>query len=515
MGALATSVKRFLSSASVGASQMSAFFTRNQHLHTSRFSRLHEHAPLLVPELKDVQTALLLGVSHLHQTACVRPVAKRAELGNMLVCAPPRMGKSLLAISQLLTWPHSVIVNDVKGELYAATAGYRKTLGPVFVLDPTGFGHRYDPLTGKTTEDELYSAATQLLYEVHEGDGKIFTLRASEMLMLIWLAARIEGIAPFAYLRFLTRLGPEGTAARLQSLSPDLATQFLYTDFAKATFDDRFFLSCWGTLTARLRPMLTETVIRTLTGSDFRMADLLLSEKPITVYMRWREQDILALSPLNRLLWSSSINELTSTYDARQGRGCQPVLLLIDEGGRTAIPNLHDAASTVCGRGVSIWLAIQSLDQLSAVYGWDWGNVLRANCDTQLFYRPNLDETTAAYLEKRLGDVSAYARSQTLRDGDATSEALSERPVPLLTSQEIGLMTDEEVLIWHRNFRPLKLKRMNWQEHPLLVKRRSIPAPPVAKLPTVTEDMLRATTPLTTASTGDEDEDLLNPGDFE
>jgi type IV secretory pathway TraG/TraD family ATPase VirD4 len=133
MGAVGASLKRFLAASSVAGSQVSSFFSHNQHLHTSRFARLHEHAPLLTPSPEDVNAGLLFGVSHLNQVASVRPTPKRRELGNMLVCAPPRMGKSLLAISQLLTWPHSVIVNDVKGELYEATAGYRKTLGDVFV----------------------------------------------------------------------------------------------------------------------------------------------------------------------------------------------------------------------------------------------------------------------------------------------------------------------------------------------------------------------------------------------
>jgi type IV secretion system protein VirD4 len=59
--------------------------------------------------------------------------------GNVLVDALTRGGKGLLAISQLLTWPHSVVVLDIKGELYDATAAYRKTKGPVFVIDPEGF----------------------------------------------------------------------------------------------------------------------------------------------------------------------------------------------------------------------------------------------------------------------------------------------------------------------------------------------------------------------------------------
>ena len=53
-------------------------------------------------------------------------------------------------------------------------------------------------------------------------------------------------------------------------------------------------------------------------------------------------------------------------------------------------------------------------------------------------------------------------------------------------------MEDEEVIAWHRNNRPLKLTRMDWQEHPLLIKRRHIPPPPVHPLPPVTDLDLRA-----------------------
>jgi type IV secretion system protein VirD4 len=197
MGAVASSLKRFFAGASLAGSRAGSFFSHNQQLHTSRFGRLHEHAKLLIQNPEDVKTGLLLGLSHLNQIACVRPTPTRRELGNMLVVAPPRSGKSLLAISQLLTWPHSVIVNDVKGELYEATAGYRKTFSDVCVIDFQGYGNCYDPLTGKTTEDAFLSLATQLLYQAHGGEGAIFRLRASEMAMLIWQASRAEGIAPF------------------------------------------------------------------------------------------------------------------------------------------------------------------------------------------------------------------------------------------------------------------------------------------------------------------------------
>jgi len=66
----------------------------------------------------------------------------------------------------------------------------------VRLIDPQGFGDRFDPLNGKHTEDELLSSATHLLFQADEGEGKIFTQRAITMLTMLFLASRKEGIAP-------------------------------------------------------------------------------------------------------------------------------------------------------------------------------------------------------------------------------------------------------------------------------------------------------------------------------
>src|SRR5262249_54208004 len=154
----------------------------------------------------------------LHRFVSVTPRPEKKEIGNLLIVAPTRSGKGLLAISQLLSWQHSVIVNDIKGELFAATAGYRSTIGEVFVIDPTGIGHCYDPLAGKETEDALYSAATSLLFHANEGEGAIFTQRATGMLTQMFRAGRQEGIPLFSYVRHLIHSGLSETAARLNTI---------------------------------------------------------------------------------------------------------------------------------------------------------------------------------------------------------------------------------------------------------------------------------------------------------
>src|SRR5215208_560868 len=88
------------------------------------------------------------------------PFAKHATTSS----GRSRSGKGLHLEAQLLSWPASAIVNDIKGELHHRTAGFRESEkgfgGKVFVFRPKGNGHRHDPLEGLTTEFDLQSAAT-------------------------------------------------------------------------------------------------------------------------------------------------------------------------------------------------------------------------------------------------------------------------------------------------------------------------------------------------------------------
>jgi type IV secretion system protein VirD4 len=489
-------MQRLLYHLNIFFSLLASFFSHEKQLFASRFARSHEVHHLLSPNLENLGTSLLLGVSSFNHIACVRPTKQRQELGNLLICASPRSGKTLLAISQLLTWRHSVIVNDIKGELYQQTADYRATLGPVYVIDPVaGVGSRYDPFAGRTTERQLSTLAHHLLFDPTDRDP-IFIQRAIKMLTQMCRAARLENknarkerFRIFPYVSRLVNAGPKYTAEYLQALSPELATKFLSGEIEDANFtDDRFLLSCWGSIDARLWPLLTDEVIRCFDGQDFTAGELMTGKRPATVYLRIHESELAALAPLVRLLFGSLINGLIATYDRTQGEGCRPVLVLADEAGRTAIPMLADAASTVLGRRIYLWIAVQSLAHLELVYGRARAQVLRDTVETQLYFRPT-DTQTARYLEERLGHVSGFARSETLHNGEAASEGLSERPIPLLASQDIALLSDEEVIAFHRNNRPLKLKRMDWREHTLLVARRRMPPPTLSQLPEISEEL--------------------------
>ncbi len=71
--------------------------------------------------------------------------------GHVLVFAPTRSGKGAgVVVPTLLTWPHSALIHDLKGENWALTAGWRKRMGHVCLkFDPTDTGGtsvKYNPL---------------------------------------------------------------------------------------------------------------------------------------------------------------------------------------------------------------------------------------------------------------------------------------------------------------------------------------------------------------------------------
>jgi type IV secretion system protein VirD4 len=402
-----------LHKASATLSRVNALLPKSPQLYSDRFAHPHELDPLVHPDWER-EAGLLVGVSSFNQVLSVRRTPKRRELGNVLVTALTRGGKGLLAISQLLTWPHSVVVLDIKGELYDATAGFRKTLGPVYVIDPEGVGNQFDPLHGRTTERQLYTAAKYLLYEAGERDP-IFIQRGIKMLTQLFRAGREENrLAGFEkyhllpYAGQLMNLPINQVAAHLNVLSPLLATKFLSGAYdSKKDYDEkRFLTSSWETATSRLYPILSDELLRCFDGSDFTAEALLTSSTPITVYLRLPEGDLEALSPMVRLLTQTIIHDGIRTYDKRKGEGCYPLLVLLDEAGRVKIPYLYDYATTVVGRQMSLWVAIQSIKQLE-VYGEANAETLLDNMNTQIFYRQR--RTTAKYLEEELGRRSAYS----------------------------------------------------------------------------------------------------------
>jgi type IV secretion system protein VirD4 len=202
--------QEFLFNLAAFASRVKAALAHEQSLHNSRFARPDELKPIASQHLD--KHSLLLAETHYDHLLQVQSTPAHPELGNMLIVGRSRSGKGLHAGGQGFNWPDSFIANDLKGEARNLIGGYRNTLGDEYCFDPEGYGHGFDPLEGKFSEDDLFDAATHLLFQADEGQNKVFTDRAITMLQQMFLAARQEEISPFPYIRFLINKGQKAQA---------------------------------------------------------------------------------------------------------------------------------------------------------------------------------------------------------------------------------------------------------------------------------------------------------------
>src|SRR5437762_4105207 len=101
------------------SSWIAAWRERATPLHTARWAYFHELAATFTKRLTGTQILLakkplLHGLST--RVVAVKPTRLQRELGHVLLVGKHRSGKGLNIETNLLTWPHPVIVNDIKGE---------------------------------------------------------------------------------------------------------------------------------------------------------------------------------------------------------------------------------------------------------------------------------------------------------------------------------------------------------------------------------------------------------------
>jgi len=204
--------------------------------------------------------------------------------------------------------------------------------------------------------------------------------------------------------------------------------------------------SSWDSMVARLYTLLTGDIVECFNSSDIKVRELIFSKKPITIYLRWHESDLLALAPLIKFVWEAMISELITAYDlAPDKRLCQRILLTIEEAGITGIPNLPEHVSTLRSRNISVTAVFQDRSQGYALYGRDRAINLFNNFRYQIYFRQD-DLETAQYLETRCGSKSGFAHSKSEHEG-SVSTGESEQKIPVITAQYIMYdMPDDEII---------------------------------------------------------------------
>jgi type IV secretion system protein VirD4 len=429
-----------------------------------------------------IRRALLLAVLQ-RRLIGIKPSKVRPELGHVLVCGPTRSGKSLHLMCNLLNWSGSAVVVDIKGELHRMTSGHRSKFSNVVVLDPSGFGQRYDPFADIGDSAEALQTAAEVVLQIDRDSEPVFAQRGANAIIAARRAAHLLNKPTLPYLYDVTRWGLWHFIETLRSVDDEQVSASLVRFAGRDVrtleeadiSDDRFLNSSWSTITSKLTPLLTEGVLKMTSGFDFCAKQLL--EKPTTLYLRFNEAELDSNKHILRLTVLALITAILRHADKSHGEITLPILLGLDEAGRINIPRLDDLVSTVAGRGVSALVYVQDLSQFDATYGPANAKTIRSNCHTKVFYPPK-DLETAKYISDYAGSQSRMTRSVSKEAGPFPTRRYlySESKRELITPDEVRKLGDEHVVIFAGDKAPIKAKRLLYFRLPWLKNGAGLPA---------------------------------------
>ncbi|EME2526601.1 type IV secretory system conjugative DNA transfer family protein [Yersinia enterocolitica] len=465
--------------------------------HSSKANE-HLHGSARYAEKKDILEAGLLGNNEgVYVGAWEDDKGKLHYLRHngpehILTYAPTRSGKGVgLVVTTLLSWPHSAVITDLKGELWAMTAGWRKEYAKNKTI-------RFEPATlnGSARWNPLDEIRIATEYEVGDvqnlstlivdPDGKGLNDHWQKTSQ-----ALIVGLI----LHALYKAKEEGTPATLPYIDRMLSDP--NKDIAELWME----MSQYGHVNGENHPVVGSSardmmdrpddeagsvlssaksylslyrdpvVARNVSSSDFCIKDLMNHDDPVSLYIVTQPNDKARLRPLVRVMTNMIFRLLADKMEFERVQQKVPrwrqilakfgfkqpelsyirskktykhrLLGMIDEFpslGKLEI--LQESLAFVAGYGIKLYLICQDINQLkSRETGYGPDETITSNCHVQNAYPPNRVET-AEHLSKLTGQATVVKEQITTSGRRASamlgqvSRTIQEVQRPLLTVDE-------------------------------------------------------------------------------
>ncbi|MGH8156194.1 MAG: type IV secretory system conjugative DNA transfer family protein [Rhodanobacteraceae bacterium] len=450
---------------------------------------------------------------------------------HVIAISPTRSGKTTsIAIPVLLTYQHSIVVLDVKGELFKATSGWRGAQGHAIRVwapyDESGQTHRFNPMTALAGMDagkrmgEIQTMAA-ILYPDESGEDPFWTSQAraaftafasflfeawdADMLPLVPAGAPRTALPhpdtspKFPSFERILRLssGADGggikatldailSDSRYAYVSPQTRTVFRnLCGLAKQTFS-----SVLATMQAPLQQFLNPLLAAATNGTDFDLASL--RKRPTTLYVIVPANKLDESGKLLNVFFSSVIG---ANLDRQLGEALDlkyQLLMLMDE--FTAMGRVEAWArriSVSAGYGVRDLCIVQSRAQLRSAYGDDDAQNFITNHGVQIVFAPR-EQADANEYSEMLGYRTLRRKHRSTSRGRGVNQVsinFTEEKRALLLPQEVKELPQDEELIFHEGYRPIRAKK-NWFFKDRALRQRAAIAP--ARVRTAVPDPRRA-----------------------
>lgn len=236
-----------------------------------------------------------------------------------------------------------------------------------------------------------------------------------------------------------------------------------------------------GGLNTRLQLFMTYKVRRVISNDDIRLANLGAEKTALFLII---SDDNASMQLLSSLLLSFLFKDLKEAFDAVGGEGRIPVNVVADELANTGVwPNFEKTIATARSRKIAVSLILQSLPQLTQLYGEENAETIIGCCNTMLVLGCN-DKYTAEYISDKSGIVTIRAKSVSdtrassagnrgVMQGYSLSEGDGKRN--LVNPDEVQHLDKEQILIMTNGQNMLEAKRFGFIHHPLFNDSHFVP----------------------------------------
>lgn len=225
-------------------------------------------------------------------------------------------------------------------------------------------------------------------------------------------------------------------------------------------------------LSQRLQLFQMRDVRRIVCNDDIRLEEIGARKTALFLVI---SDDNATMQTLSSLMFSFLLKDLKEAYDYVNGEGRIPVNIIADEAANTGVwPQFEKTIAAARSREIGISIILQSLPQLSLLYGKDIAEIIIGCCNTILVLGCN-DEYTAKYISNLSGVATIRAKSVK----DTRSNALGFRqPIQgyslsegdgkrnLLNPDEVRMLKEDEILVYSNGRHMLKAKRFGYIDHP-------------------------------------------------
>ncbi|HIE1390479.1 TPA: conjugal transfer protein TraG [Pseudomonas aeruginosa] len=417
---------------------------------------------------------------------------------HVLTFAPTRSGKGVgLVVPTLLSWPASAVIHDIKGENWQITAGWRSRISHCLLFNPTDAkSAAYNPLLevrrGAHEVRDVQNIADILvdpegaLEKRNHWEKTSHALLVGAILHVLYAGEdkTLRGVANFLSdpaSPFELTLHRMMTTKHLGNAPHPVVASAAREVLNKSDNERSGVLS---TAMSFLGLYRDPTVAEVTSRCDWRIADLIASEHPVSLYLVVPPSDISRTKPLIRLILNQIGRRLTESLDGSDGiERRHKLLLMLDEFPALGRLDFFETAlAFMAGYGIRSFLIAQSLNQIDKAYGQN--HSILDNCHVRVTFATN-DERTAKRISETLGTATEL-RAQRNYAGHRLAPWLGHLMVsrqetarPLLTPGEVMQLPTDEAVVMVSSVAPIKAKKLRYYADANF-KSRVLPPPALA-----------------------------------